>query len=193
MSSCTHMYTNTEKPLITNAGTAVVFHAHRRKKKAWLKNWTTWSWNWERWHSPPFHTHTPPPLHCKHTFTSQNATKEVTCSPRSHAERIEAAPLRMACRGGAGGRRLAGNEATGDLESNKLNSAHVRWRYGKDGRRDGRRGGRGGKLRSPYLSRLNFYFPAKLEVMNLLKWWTVFLWLKSANTCRWVGGREVWT
>lgn len=33
---------------------------------------------------------------------------------------------------------------------------------------------RGGKLRSPYLSGLNFYFPAKLEVMDLLKWWTVF-------------------
>lgn len=31
-----------------------------------------------------------------------------------------------------------------------------------------------GGLRSPYLSRFNFYFPAKLEVMDLLKWWTVF-------------------
>lgn len=38
-----------------------------------------------------------------------------------------------------------------------------------------------------FLSRFNFYFPAKLEVVDLLKWTRGFVYLTSANRFMWVG------
>lgn len=91
----THVHQYTETPLITNAGTAVVFHVRGRKKARLTKT----------------DSESPPSPQCKHTFTSQNTTKEVTCSPRQRGENV-----RLRCIAWpAGGAR--GSSGRGEIEA----------------------------------------------------------------------------